>query len=715
VQLGQTNKGSTPRTRRLVENAAAQPYNQFVELRELRAQYVAPRGASPILTSAEQFAYTFTRLTPVIHDGELIVGAFLRGEEVGDSWLPVGDEDYIAIYADRSSDDRPELRDMARRGVFIPAGPLFHHVVDFANVIRTGSAELTRRARAVAETRHDSERDYAIAFAMGHEAIMAYAQSYALACEELARSADDARATELREMARICLKVPAYPAESFHEALQSCWFLRLMEGGDVGRMDVYLNDFYQSDLANGLITPDVAQELIECLLIKLHADATEGYVNISSVYTLTMGGVLPDGSDAANDLTRIFLAAIRNLRLLRPTVYLRCHSATPDDVLDIAVTMLGEGLAEPQFFGDKPIIEGLTRLGVPLEVARDYAIGGCAEVVSPGRGAWGAINGWINLALIVDETLRQAACEGGDVWQLLAERIQEVAEACKESVQWIDEHLPECDTRFETSILMPVTLNRCKDILRGGAESCFSQWVAVGLPNAADMLSVARNLTAAGYTLKELFERLNAGDLALQRQIDLIPKYGNDCLEVDEIAARLIEMLADALEARRTPLRQALTLGHLAGGQNMHVCMGMHMGPTLDGRKRGIPLADSLAGSQGKTTSGPSATINSLCRLNHSRLLAGAVSTLRLSAADFADETTRRKVISLIKTYFELGGSQLQLNVVDHQTLRLAQARPQEYPDLLVRVAGYSAYFAGLGKPLQDEIITRTECAMKGI
>jgi formate C-acetyltransferase len=176
---------------------------------------------------------------------------------------------------------------------------------------------------------------------------------------------------------------------------------------------------------------------------------------------------------------------------------------------------------------------------------------------------------------------------------------------------------------------------------------------------------------------------------------------------VDTIAARLVELLANALESRSTPLRRALVLGHLAGGENMHLCYGRLMGPTLDGRRAGEPLADSLAGAPGQTLGGPTAVIRSLCRLDHSRLVAGNVSTLRLNPSDFRTAEARHNVVSLIRTFVALGGSQLQLNLVDPATLRAAQADPEHYAGLLVRVAGYSADFTRMGRALQDEIIAR--------
>ncbi len=705
-------QGITPRTQALAEDAATRLYGAFIEQRELHSQYQAPDGISPFLADAQRFAYAFPRLTPVIRDGELIVGSLIRAmDNEMPGWLPDGHPEYIDGFAKNTPDDQPELRAKAVRGLISPQGSLNHKVVDYANYIRIGSLELAKRARDLALTKSGEEREFCEGFAMGHEAIIAHAENYANACDKLAETADPKRAAELLEIARVCRKVPANPAETFQEAIQSAWFAYMVGEDGVGRIDTYLNDFYQADLAAGRITPDKAQELIECYMIKVHGDCMEGDYNVSSVQTMTLGGMLSDGSDACNDLTKLFLKAIHNIRLLRPTVYVRCCDTTPDDVLDLAVTLLGSGLAEPSFYGDQPIIDGLTRVGIPLEVARDYALSGCTEVVSPGLGAWGAPNGWINMALMIDEALRdcaaQGACDDQSLWNTIKKHTEDVAESCRVANIYVDEEVTS--TRYNQTLMMPVTLEKCKDIVHGGAKTYMGHWEAIGLPNAADMIYSAMKLSADGKSLADLYKDLDISDESLLTKIAALPKYGSDYMEVDEVATKLIDLMADALESRSTPLRPVLVLGHLAGGENMHVAYGIRMGATLDGRKSGQTIADSLAGSQGKTNGGPTAVIRSLCRLDHSKLIAGNVSTLRLTPSDFATPEARKNVVSLIRTFVELKGSQLQFNVLDAETLREAQDHPEDYNDLLVRIAGYSARFVNIGKRLQDEIIARTE------
>jgi formate C-acetyltransferase len=719
-------RGCTARMEALAEAAVHQIYARYGEQARLAEEAIVPAEGNAFGRSAAYFAHIYPHMTPVIREGELIVGARRRDPEgehlIG--WIPDGTASYVERFAGNVDPQRPDLHAMAARGLISPQGSFNHKVVDYAGYVRTGSRALAEQARRVAEEREGEERQFALDFARGHEAIIAQAQTYAEACRELAGrlkrgpsasrlkrgpSAEAERAAELLEIARICEKVPAEPAETFHEAVQALWFGYMVANDGVGRPDVYLWEFYERDMAAGRLTQERAQELIECLLIKLHADVSESVCNVSSVQTMTLGGVHEDGSDATNNLTRLFLQAIRSVRMLRPTVYVRVHEQTPQDVLELAVEMLGEGLAEPNFFGDAPVLEGLQRLGISLQEARNYALSGCAEVVSPGLGNWGAPNGWLNFALLADEALRAAAeagvSEESQLWEMIGWHIEALAQACRDCNAYCDEQRVE--PNYAQSLLMPVCLERCRDIAHGGLRSHYGHWEGQGLPNAADMIFAALVLALdEGRPLAELLRRLDEGDEAFTMRLRQLPKFGQGHAPVDAVGARLVSMMSEALERQRTPLREALVLGHLAGGENMHIAYGLVMGPTLDGRRAGETLADSLAGSQGVTGS-PTAVVRSLCSLDHSRLIAGNVSTLRLLPADFKDEEARRKVVSLVRTFVAEGGSQLQINVLDAETLRRAQECPQEYRGLMVRVAGYSADFTHCGKTLQDEIISR--------
>ena len=711
------SRGSTPRSQRLCEEVATRYFGPFEEIHAANKTFCPSESASPWQKACERFVYVRDRLTPYIRPDDLLAGALVRGEgPTGAGWKPAGEDRYIAHFADNVSPKEPKwVHEAAIRGLISPQGPFNHKVVDYAGFLRMGSLGMIERAETLLSGRTGIAREITEGFIAGHRCMIRTAERYADEYAKLAKAAATAKEKEEHQkMERICRKVPAYPAGTFHEALQMLWFAYMVSGDGTGRPDQYLYEYYQADLAAGRLDELCAQELIEAFMIKLHGECFEGVFNVSSVQTLTLGGCDANGDDACNELTRLFLQAIRSVRLLRPTVYIRCTEQTPKEILELAVAMLGEGLGEPNFFGDKPVIEGLTRVGVPLEDARDYALSGCAEVVSPGKGNWGAPNGWINIAQLTLEALHKAADSEYNAknidgfWAIYKEMCEEVAKACSIANLHTDEKC--ADFRYESTIMYPICLEKGLDVMRGGLLTYYAHWEAIGLPNAADMVYAADKMAWEGEAnLSDLLYSIETEqDEAQIQALRKLPKFGSDCEAVDRIGAKLVEILSQALESRSPGIRRALLLGHLAGGENMHIAYGKHMPATLDGRRAGQPLADSMAGSHGRTNS-PTAAIQSLCRLDHSRLQAGNVSTLRLTPADFADDRKRAKVADLIRTFVDLGGSQMQINVLDTEILRKAQQNPEQYAGIIVRVAGYSSAFDGLGKVVQDEIIARYE------
>ena len=705
-------RGSTPRTQRLCEEVATRYFGPFAEIHAANKSFSASESASPWQQACERFVHIRDRLTPYIRPDDLLAGAFIRSDgPTGAGWHPSGEDWYIAHFADNICPKQPEwVHDMAVRGLISPQGSFNHKVVDYAGFLRIGSRAIVERAEELLPGRAGIEREITEGFIAGHRCMIRTAQRYAGAYAALAETAKNRQEKdEYLEMSRICRKVPEYPADTFHEALQMLWFAFMVSADSTGRVDQYLYEYYQADTAAGRVDDMRAQELIEAFMIKIHGEFFEGVFNVSSVQTMTLGGCDPAGNDACNKLTRLFLQAIRSVRLLRPTVYIRCTEQTPQDILELAAAMLGEGLGEPNFFSDKPVIEGLLRVGVSIEDARDYAIGGCAEVVSPAKGNWGAPNGWINMAQLTLEALRDTPDQTDNInefWRIYAGMCERVAEACSVANLHADESC--ADFRYEATIMYPCCLEKGLDVIRGGLDTYYGHWEGIGLPNAADMVYSANKLAWENRTaLSSLIYSLEAEqDESLIRKLRKLPKFGSDEEDINKIAAKLIEILSQALESRSSGRRRALLLGHLSGGENMHIAYGKHMPATLDGRRAGQPLADSLAGSQVRA-SPPTAVINSVCSLDHSRLQAGNVSTLNMTPADFATEQNRRNVVALIRTFIIMGGSQLQINVLDTATLRKAQENPEEYAGIIVRVAGYSAAFDGLGKTVQDEIIAR--------
>lgn len=722
-------RGCTPRVERLVEEALREEYGPFNEEQRLYAGAGPPEDLPPgILREAWVLGYVWTHLTPLVRDGELIVGAKRRSPTRPPEWcwFPGGNPDQVAASAKNAPPHLPEVVAAAKRGLLSPQGSVNHKIPDYGRFIHVGSAALVDRARSEAERATGEERDFLLAFALGHEGLIAHAQHYADHCEELAQEASEPRAAELRDTAQVCRRVPAYPATTFREGLQSFWFAYMLAGDGLGRMDSYLRGLYEADLREGRLTREEALELVECLLVKVHRDCMGGLINVSAVQTMTLGGLTPDGQDATSDLTHLILEAVREVRLLRPNVYLRCHSATPAETLRLATTMLTEGLGQPAFYGDEPIVRGLGRMGVPVEQARDYGLSGCTEVVLCGTSNSGAPNGWVNFALLTHEAIVAAAEAGvsgfSELLAVLDHHIERLADYCIACTDWVDEKRQ--DSHTNATLMMLCCLDRRRDFIHGGALRYERQWAGMGLPNAADMLYAVRRVCFDGprtqdegfrkraQSLGELVEGVQKEDPVLLTQLRSLAKFGNGNPEVDSFGATLVRKLSEALGSRRTALGRPVSLGHLAGGENMHICYGREMPATADGRRAGEPLADSLGAAQGRDLSGPTALIRSICTLDHSHLVAGNVSTVRVPYTALRSDEAKEKLTDLICTFIRLGGSQLQLSVADKQTLIAAQQDPEHHAGLIVRVAGYSADFTCLQKDLQDEIISRCEHAV---
>ena len=723
-------RGSTPRTQRLALDAANRYYGRFTEAGRLTNEFQPDDGDSPMLQDGLRIAWVFNHLTPVIRPDELITGAKIRqesplfaaedrpthdgpGTQHPGGLFPDGTTAYPLGFVRNTPPDRPDLQDRARSGLYSPQGCYNHKVCDYFSLIKTGTQALVERAETLAAERTGRAHDIALIYSRCHKALIGYASRYADAL--IARSKTDLEnKDELLNLASICRKVPANPAETFHEALQSFWFLYMISGDGIGRPDNFLYPYYLKDINAGILTQEKAQELIECLLIKLHGDYCEGITNVSSIHTMTLGGMNPDGTDSVNPLTNLFLSAIESVRLLRPSIYIRVNDQTPRSIIEKGVAMLARGIGQPAFYCDNSVIKGLTGLGISLETARGYCLSGCAEVVpGDGTGNWGAPNGWINIALVTDIALRRLASlpplstedTSACMWQLIREEMENLAKGIGDNMRFLDEN--NVNYKLEAMLSMPVCLENGNSPSHGGLNTYMSHWEGIGLPNAAEMAAAAVLFADRGYALSDVYAMADNADPAFDILKRSILRFGNDQPVVDTIAARLVDEIQLALRFAATPLRPHAIFGHLSGAENMHIAYGMLMGATLDGRKAGETLADSLAGTQGMTKSGPTALLRSLCVIDHSKMAAGNVSTVRLNKADVKDQNGICKIASLIKTYAAMGGSQLQFNFIDVETLRAAQADPMAYEGLIIRVAGYSADFTHLGHRLQDEVIQR--------
>jgi formate C-acetyltransferase len=524
------------------------------------------------------------------------------------------------------------------------------------------------------------------------------------------------RRAELCALAAILKRCPEQPCETFREALQTFWIAFYLNGADsAARLDQDLGPYLERDLAAGRITPDEARELVASLWARFDEYRS---------WSVVVGGVDREGRDASNTFTRLALEATERLKTQAPNLALRVHPDLPEDTLRLGCRIIAGGGGMPPLVNDPPIIAALQARGVSLEDARDYALTGCAQVIVPGRSYGGyediLVNGlkWLEVALhngFDPAAGRQAGPSTGepgdfptfgcltDAWQA---QMRSVLGTCVAQASGSLRVLAECFPSGYRSLLGYDTVERGVDVRAGGYR--YSEGLAdiLGLTNLADSLAAIRELVyeRQELTLGEFVAILDAnweGHEALrQRCLREFPKFGNQDPAHDAFVAEIHRVVLDELESRGYSLDVVGWTGHLDWGRQTLA--------SADGRRAHEPLADSCGAGQGRDLRGPTAVCASAAVLPHERAAGVLALTLRFTSprdrAAFEDS-----LVSLVRTYFQLGGQQLQINVVDNQVLRDAQAHPERYESLVVRVGGFSAYWNHLSPDMQEAIISRTE------
>lgn len=579
------------------------------------------------------------------------------------------------------------------------------------------------------------------------ESAVCYAKRYSELCKELAEKSEGRRKKELLKMAEICAKVPEYPAETFQEAVQSMWFCHLMIYWDsrtiglgFGRVDQYLYPFYEKDIREGRIDREYALQLLECLRVKLSSKRNVFNVTIraalsndSHFHNCTIGGQTPEGKDAVNDLSFLWLDAAERVRTPHPTISVRWHPQLNIKFALRCLEIVKLGMGFPAFFNDGPTIDYLLERGADIREARDYAIGGCVlhNIVGKTPTTWPDV---MNFAKIFElamhdgvdpRTGKQFGPHTGKFTDF--EKYEDVIEAYKTQIRFFlnkttdylnkvsiyrGEMLPETFV----SLFFDDCIKKNKSINQGGAKYLIDCYyvIPVGIVDVADSLIVLKEkVFSKNPTIgkQELIDALAAdfeGYEDLWMQVGECPTYGNDFAEVDDIAAELYEWLCD--EVHKYTGGYGTKYETAPHSIAFHANMGLKVNALPSGRKAGLSLADGACSpNQGSDVNGPSAVINSAGRIDHEPIF-GTLFNMKFMPSALAKEEDRKKLLGLIKTYFgTYGGKHIQFNVVDRDVLIDAKAHPERHRDLIVRVAGYSALWCELNESIQDELIARTE------
>ncbi len=588
------------------------------------------------------------------------------------------------------------------------------------------------------------------------DAIHAFAlRFHDLALRQAEQSNDDQRRLELIELARIIKKVPYEPAESFHEALQSLWLvhvvLQIESNGhslSYGRMDQYLFPYYQKDIESGKINKDQATELLTNLWLKTYTinkvrswTHTQFSAGSPLYQNVTIGGQTTDKQDAVNDITYLILKSVAQTRLPQPNLTVRYHKGLSDAFMLEAMEVVKLGFGMPAFNSDEIIIPSFLNLGIQEADAYNYSAIGCVEVAVPGK--WGyrctgmsflnfpkslmiAMNNGHELN--TDKKLAQGTGHFLDMrsYDDLKEAWDHTIRAfTRHSViieNAIDQVLEEDVPDILCSALTEDCIGRGKTLKEGGAVYDYISGLQVGIANLADALAAIKKLVFEDkkITNKELWQALitdfegDKGQAIQHMLIHEAPKYGNDEDYVDVLIREAYDVYIDEVKKYPNTRYGRGPIGGLryAGTSSIsaNVGQGRSTYATPDGRHKGEPLAEGCSPAHGMDTQGPTAVFKSVSKLPVESITGGVLLNQKITPSLLEAEENKYKLIMLLRTFFNrLKGFHVQYNVVSRETLLEAQAHPEKHRDLIVRVAGYSAFFNVLSKATQDDIIARTE------
>ena len=632
-------------------------------------------------------------------------------------------------------------------------GPGFSLVaVDYAKILNEGAKSIIEEAKeCLKNLRYESpdiieKRDFWEGVIIVFEAWVRFANRYADLAEKMAtEERDEKRAAELKEMARICRKVPYEPADTFREALQSFWFTFLMccpsPTTSAGRFDQYMYPFYKKDIDAGIITNDEVLELLEIMRCKcMKINRVSGKANraknagMAKWYNWTIGGVKRDGTDATNELSYLLLEAAQDTHLPHHTVTVRVHKGTPMKLMVKALECVRSGIGMPAFVGDESYINFFAKQSptncLPLEDARDWCCTGCVDgnVQAQTRTQ---VACFFIIPQAMDIALHNGYCrytkemvgkEVGDVTKM--ESFDEIKEAVFDEIRHLmrmaNEHI-NVEMIAERDLFPDVFRSSLmKDGVKVGKDMFNRRFQfengavlgAVGAVNAGNGLYAIKKLIfdEKKYTMAQLMEALDAdweGYDEMRADFASQPKYGNNIPEVDAFVADMYKLHADTCLS--LPCVYGDSLKPNAISISAHQPGGAVTGATPDGRKGGEILADaSLSPAHGTDTHGPIAVFQSAMRVNQDPYQ-GTLMNMKFHPSALKTESDLEKLGSMIQTYLTHGGKHIQFNVVNKEEMVDAKDHPEDHPELIVRVAGYSAYFTRLTPGIQDEVINRMD------
>lgn len=578
------------------------------------------------------------------------------------------------------------------------------------------------------------------------DAIMVLGERYAAYARELAeKETDKKRKEELLQIAANCDVVPAHRPQTYWQAIQMYWFVHLGVTSELnpwdayspGRLDQHLNPFYEKDVEDGILDDEKALELLECLWVKFNNQPAPPKVGItlkeSSTYTdfanLNTGGITPDGENGVNNVSYLILDCMDEMRLLQPSSNVQISKKTPQKFLKRACEISRKGWGQPAFYNTDAIIQELMNAGKTLEDARRGGTSGCVETGAFGNEAY-ILTGYFNIPKIFELTLNNGYDKMSDQ-QLGLElgyatdfkTYEELYDAFKKQMQYFIDikikgsnviekiYAEEMPVPF-LSIITNDCISKGKDYNGGGARYNTKYLQGVGIGTITDCLAAVKYnvFDKKTFTMEELMQALDDNFEGHERILNLVrnktPKYGNDDDYADDIMKDVFEFYRSQVTGRPNMLGGMYRINMLP--TTCHVYFGDVMMASPNGRLAHKPVSEGISPEKGADVNGPTAVVKSCAKMDHLQT-GGTLLNQKFTPSVVAGEEGLNQMANLIRTYFTMDGHHIQFNVIDKETLIKAQQNPEEYKDLIVRVAGYSDHFRNLSKALQDEIIERTE------
>jgi len=681
--------------------------------------------------------------------------------QVGDDARRVQREEVIPYWRGRSMRDRifeemsPEWKEAYDAGLFTEfmeqRAP--GHTVLGDVIYRKGLLDLKEEVNASLgklDFLNDPEalrkQEELRAMSVAADAVMGFAERHAELAEQMAQAEPDpGRQGELRTIAEVCRHVPAHAPRNFWEALQAYWFVHLsviteLNGWDSfcpGRFDQHLYPFYKRGIDEGTLTRESARELLQCLWVKFNSQPAPPKVGVtaaeSGTYTdfanINLGGLRADGSCGVNEVTYLILEVVDEMRLLQPSSNLQLSKKNPNRFLRRGVEIIRKGWGQPSIFNADLVVEELLRQGKSLEDARAGGTSGCVETGAFGKEAY-ILTGYFNLTKVLEITLnngvdprtgKQIGPPTGDPAGFSS--YEELLNAYRRQLHHFIDIKVRGNNIIERlyaeympapflSLLVDDCITKGRDYHNGGPRYNTTYIMGVGPASCADSLTAIRYHVFEHKTLsmQELLAALASNFQGHERTRQTLwnktPKFGNDDDCADQAYVDVFNAFYDEVNGRKNTKGGSYRVNFLS--TTCHVYFGSVTGATPDGRRAWEPVSEGISPVQGADRGGPTAVLKSAAKMDHART-GGTLLNQKFTPKLLEDEQGLDSLAHLVRSYFKLDGHHIQFNVVAADTLRAAQANPEKYRDLVVRVAGYSDYFCDLTEALQNEIIARTE------